>query len=136
VEREHAYGRGGDVDGAIATVRAIYDAFERRDVEAALEHVHADIEFVPSGTASRLGRTEPYVGHDGLRRYFRDVERVWQELTLHADDIRATAEGVVVFGTATGIAEGRPVTAQAIWIWRVRDGKAASMRVSALGSPG
>ena len=128
------YGQAGDVGSPIATVRAIYEAFARRDIEGAIAHIAEDITFTPVGTSSRIGRTEPYVGHDGIRRYFADVEQVWQELTLRADDIRASAEGVIVFGTVTGLAGGVPFASSAIWIWRVRDGKAVSMRVSPLPS--
>jgi len=133
VSTAEGYGRFGSVPSAIETVRAIYDAFGRRDVDAALARIASDVTFMPSGTASRLGRTEPYHGHDGIRQYFADVADVWEELTLHADDIRSTAEGVVVFGHVTGTAGGEPFEASAIWIWRVRDGKAIPMRVSSLG---
>ena len=129
---EGDYGRVGDVAPAIETVRAIYAAFARRDVEGAIGHMAPDISFAPAGTAARLGRTDPYVGHDGIRRYFTDVARVWEELTLVADDIRATAGGVVVFGTVTGRLDGEPFRATSVWIWRVHDGKAISMRVSVL----
>lgn len=128
------YGQAGDVDSPVGCVRAIYEAFARRDVEAALAHIDPEISFVPSGTSSRTGRTEPYVGHDGIREYFAEVDRVWQELTLRADDIRASAEGVIVFGTVNGLSGGEPFSARAVWIWKVRDGLAVSMRVSALGA--
>jgi ketosteroid isomerase-like protein len=133
VELSGEYGQAGDVEAAIGTVRAIYDAFARRDLQAALEHMDPEISFVPSGTAARVGRDVPYVGHDGIRRYFADVARVWRELTLHADDIRATGEGVIVFGTVTGVTDDGPYAARAIWIWRVRGGKAISMRARSLG---
>lgn len=130
--REREYGRVGDVEPAIETVRAIYRAFARRDVEGAIAHMAPDVSFAPAGTAARLGRAEPYVGHDGIRRYFADVAQVWEELTLQADDVRASAEGVVVFGTVTGRLDGAPFRARSIWVWRVREGKAISMRVSVL----
>lgn len=126
------YGNPGQRE-EVGTVRAIYDAFERRDVEAALAFVDEAIEFLPLGTAERTGRSEPYRGHDGLREYFADAARVWDELTLHADDIRAAAGGVVVFGSVSGVAGGQPLSRRVIWTWRVRDGKAVSLRVNDLG---
>ena len=62
------------------TVRALFDAFARRDVERALTLVDPGFEFWPQGTAERAGREEPYRGADGLRRYFADVAEVWDEL--------------------------------------------------------
>ena len=73
------------------------------------------------------------MGHDGVRRYFADMGAVWDDLTLHVDDIRAVTEGVVVFGSATGTVGGRPYERRAMWTWKVQGGLATSMRVSLLG---
>lgn len=127
------YGNPGARDGDVAIVRAIYDAFARNDVEGALAHVAEDIEWLPSGTASRVGRSEPYVGHDGVREYFADAARVWDDLTLFADDIRAAATSIVVFGHVEGRSGGEPVRRSVIWTWRLRDGKAVSLRVHDMG---
>lgn len=127
------YGNPAARRAEIDTVRAIYDAFARRDVEGALEHIAADVEFSPAGTISLVGRAEPYRGHDGVREYFADAAQVWDDLTLHAEDFRAAAGGVVVFGRVEGLVDGKPFRAQAIWIWQVRDGKAVTMRVNPLG---
>lgn len=133
MEGWRSYGDTGTMDREVATVRAIYAAFARRDVEGALTYVHEDIEFLPQGTASRTGRTEPYRGHDGIREYFVDAARVWEELTLFADDIRAAGRSVVVFGHVEGRMDGQAVQRRAVWVWEVRDGKATSMRVNDLG---
>jgi ketosteroid isomerase-like protein len=133
MEGWRAYGDPGTMDREVAIVRAIYDAFARRDVEAALEYVHEDLEFLPQGTTSRTGRTEPYRGREGLREYFADAARVWEELTLFADDIRAAGHSVVVFGHVEGRMAGEPVERRAVWVWQVRDGKAVYMRVNDLG---
>jgi ketosteroid isomerase-like protein len=130
------YGRVGDVQPAVRVVEAIYDAFARRDLEGALAHMHEEIVFVPAGTASLLGRVDPYVGHAGVRRYFADVAEVWEDLTLRVDDIRAVKEGVVVFGSAAGRTEEGPYEQRAMWTWKVQDGRATSMRVSLLGRRG
>ena len=134
-EPEFEYGRVGGAREEVEIVRAIYEAFARRDVEAALVHVDADVTFAPEGTARILGRAEPYRGHDGLREYFADVERLWDELTLHATDIRATGGGVVVFGHVEGLIDGRPLRSDAIWTWQIRGGKAVSARVTPLNAP-
>ena len=104
-----------------------------RDVDEALTYTSTSIELMPQGTASRIGRTEPYRGHDGLREYFADAERVWTDLRLTATDYRATAGGVVVFGHVEGEANGERIRRQAVWIWQVRSGLAVSMRVTEIG---
>ena len=128
-----AYGRGAGADTAITTVRQIYAAFARRDLAAALEHAAPDIELRPAGTAARIGRTEPYRGHAGVRQYFADAERLWQDIQISARDFRATANGVIVFGQVEGTASGERVRRQVVWVWQVVDGKATSMRVTDVG---
>jgi ketosteroid isomerase-like protein len=135
VQPEGRYGNPSARQAEVAVVRAIYAAFARRDVDAAREHLADDVEFVPSGTASLVGRSAPYIGHVGVREYFADAARVWDDLTLHADDLRVTVGGVVVFGRIEGVVAltGERFGARAIWIWRVRDAKATSMRATSLG---
>lgn len=127
------YGRGSDADAAIETVRRIYEAFAIRDVEGMLAYASPDIELVPGGTQSLLGRTDPYRGHEGVREYFGDAARVWKDLTLSATDFRATAGGVVVFGHVDGETETGRVRRKAVWVWQVRSGLAVSMRASDIG---
>ena len=136
MQPEGEYGNPGARQAEVAVVRAVYEAFARRDVEAALEHLHESIEFVPAGTASLVGRSAPYSGHDGVREYFADATRMWDGLTLHADDFRVSVGSVVVFGRIEGIvaATGKRFEASAIWVWRVHDGKATSMRATSLGA--
>jgi ketosteroid isomerase-like protein len=132
-ERATGYGNPAARVDEAETVRAIYDAFARRDVEAALEFIADDAEFHPIGTAARTGRTEPYRGHDGVREYFADAARVWDDLRITADDVRVAGGGVIAFGHVEGTVGGESVRTAAIWIWQVRDRLARSMRVSDLG---
>jgi ketosteroid isomerase-like protein len=127
------YGTPGNVEAEVATVRAIYEAFARRDVDAALVHVAHDCYVDLPATAELAGRSEPYRGPEGVRQYFADAERVWTELTLHAEDIRAAAGGVAVFGHVEGLYAGRRVRRRVVWLWTVRDGKAMRVSVSDLG---
>ena len=127
------YGTHGARDTDVATVRAIYDAFARRDLEGMLAHVADDVEIRPAGTTSRIGRTEPYHGADGLREYFADAQRAWDELTLHADDVRATIDSVVVFGHVEATFQGEPIRRRVVWTWKLRGGKVVVLRVHELG---
>lgn len=127
-----SYGTPGDVAGEIAVVQAIYDAFARRDLEGALRHLAADVELVLPATAERAGRERPYCGHAGVRAYFSDMSQVWGELSLHAEDIRAGTDSVVVFGYVRGRVGEDMVRRRVLWTWKLRDGLAASVRVSDL----
>ena len=130
--RPDYYGNPAGLEDDIAVVRSILDAFARRDVEAMLPLVSAGCE-LHLETARAAGRDGPYRGHDGVRLYFGDVARLWDELVLHADDIRAIPGSVIVIGHVTGRREGREVRRSAVWTWRVENGVATSVKVSDLG---
>ena len=131
-----SYGTPGNAAAEIAVVRALYDAFARRDVDAAAPFLDPSFELLPVGTAGRIGRTEPYVGTEGLRAYLADVDRVWAELELRADDVRAIAGSVVVFGTVRGVLKGHDevVERRLLWTWRLVDGLAVELRVNDVGA--
>ena len=67
----------------IDVVKEVYAAFAVRDVERVEAVLDPDVVFI-AVTGGILGRTQPYHGHEGMREYFRDVGRVWDELVLHA----------------------------------------------------
>jgi ketosteroid isomerase-like protein len=133
VERPEYYGNPAGLTEDIDVVRAIYDAFAARDLEWALEFVDPECEIHLVGTARRIGRTEPYRGHEGMRQYFADVERVWEELTIHAEDFRVIPGSVIVMGHVTGTTDGEPVRRSAVWTWRVRGGRAVHVKVADMG---
>jgi ketosteroid isomerase-like protein len=112
----------------IEVVKAVFAAFAERDVEVMLAHAHEDIVFSPV-TADYAGRTEPYVGHDGLRAYFRDVGAVWDELRVTPDEFRQLGETILVTGRVSARSPARTIAGSSGWIWRVREGKVVYGRV-------
>ncbi len=133
VTRREYYGKPAGFAAEIEIVRAVYDAFARRDVEKMLDYLAPDCELFLEGTARVAGREGPYRGHDGMRAYFADVERLWDELVLHAEDYRAVPGSVIVIGSVTGRREGLEVRRASVWTWRVRDGRAVSVRAADMG---
>ena len=110
-------------------VRKIFDAFEHRDVDALLELAHPDVEF--SAVTARIAADgRPYVGQEGLRRYFEDVDQVWEELRPVPQEHHELPDGVLSLGRV--YARGRDgvlVDSPAGWLWRLRDGKVTSGKV-------
>jgi ketosteroid isomerase-like protein len=92
-----------------------------------------DCELFFEGTATAAGRDGPYIGHDGIRDYFADVERLWDELVLYAEDFRAVPGSVIVIGHITGHKQGLDVRRASVWTWRVKDGRAVSVRAADMG---
>jgi ketosteroid isomerase-like protein len=127
------YGNPAEIEDDVAVVRAVYTAFARRDLDAALALIAPDCEVHLEGTARQVGRSEPYRGHAGLREYWADVDRVWSELTLHTEDIRVIPGSVVVLGHVTGVRDGAPVRRNAVWTWKLRDGLVVHIRAADLG---
>ena len=127
------YGNPAGNTEDVAVVQAVYDAFARRDLDGAMRHIAPDCELHLEGTASALGKEEPYRGHEGMREYFADVQRVWEQLTLHADDIRVVPGSVVVIGHVSGIRDGRKMRRAAVWTWRISGGLATYVRAADMG---
>ncbi len=131
--RPDYYGNPAGLTDEADVVRAIYAAFARRDVEAAIQFLSPDCELFFEGTARLIGRGEPYRGHQGLRDYFADVDRVWEDLVLHAEDFRIIPGSVIVIGHVTGRRQGLDVRRSSVWTWRVQNGLAKSVKVADLG---
>lgn len=131
--RPEYYGNPAGLTADIDVVRAIYAAFAVRDLEGALDFVDPKCEIHLETTARAAGRQGPYVGHDGLRQYFADVEAVWNQLVIHADDYRVVPGAVVVMGYVEGQGEVGAFRRAAIWTWRLSGGRAVQVRVADMG---
>jgi ketosteroid isomerase-like protein len=114
----------------IALVRRAFDAFTQRDLEAVLELVDPAVEFLAPPTAELAGQSAPYRGLEGIRKYFEDVGRVWEELDVIPHEYRDHGDHVVALGRvyARGV-DGLVVDAPAGWVWEMRAGKIVSGRV-------
>lgn len=107
------------------------DAFNRRDVDAALALMDAAVEFHPV-TARALGREEPFVGHAGMREYMAVTEREWADLHLEAVQIQEARDTVTVLGRTRGRGRtGGDLDADTLWTWKLRDGLVTECRVHA-----
>ena len=131
--RPEYYGNPAGLTADIDVVRAIYAAFAVRDLEGALDFVDPKCEIYVETTARAAGREGPYVGHDGLRQYFADVEAVWNQLVIHADDYRVVPGAVVVMGHVEGRGKDGAFRRAAIWTWRLSGGRAVQLRVADMG---
>jgi ketosteroid isomerase-like protein len=107
----------------IELVRRAFEAFSRRDLEALLELVHPDGEFV-APTGSIAGRGTPYRGHDGMRQYFEDVARIWEELEVIPHEFREVGNQVVALGRVYGRGlDGLLVDSPTGWVWTIEGDK-------------
>jgi ketosteroid isomerase-like protein len=126
----------------VVLVRRLYEAFEVRDLDEMTALVTTDMEFFPQVTASMVKRTEPYRGHEGLRRYFEDAARVWRHLEIIPHEYRDLGERVLVFGRVYARGEGGYISdSPAAWLWRIEGeliswGRVFTSRADALEAAG
>jgi uncharacterized protein len=77
-------------------VRRGYDAWNRRDFDAALALADPDIEWTMIGT-TRFMAEGTYHGHDGVREFWRLLIEPWAELHIETEGTRAAGDLVVAF---------------------------------------
>jgi ketosteroid isomerase-like protein len=107
----------------------VFDAFNRRDIDAALAVVDEQVEFL-APTAEIANAGKPYVGRDGMRKYYSDVAAVWKELEVTLTDIREVGDAVLALGRVYGRAEGGYIQdSPAQWVMRFRAGRIWWIRV-------
>jgi ketosteroid isomerase-like protein len=107
----------------ISAVRAFADAITERDLEAALEVCHPEIEF--SSTMAQL-EAVPYRGFAGIRRYFRDVDATWAEWRVEVEELLPTQDGSVVIIMTThmrGQGSGLQFPQRLANVWEFKDEK-------------
>ena len=80
------------------------------------------MEFIaPTAEIANEGR--PYVGHEGMRKYYEDVANVWNELEVTPTEIREVGDAVLALGRVYGRAEGGYIEdSPAQWVMRFEAG--------------
>src|SRR5919197_3675317 len=107
----------------VEIVRGVHEAFNRRDVDAILAVWDQDAEFRPVMSALEGA---VYHGHEGLRRWMREVDQDWDVFEAHGEEYRDLGDKVLALGRwhARGRASGIVLDVQtAAWVARLRDGK-------------
>ncbi len=107
----------------------LFDAFNARDLDAALSLLHPDVVFEPVSGAV-LNDGEPYRGHEGMHRYFADVRAHWQELTVEPVHLREAGEAVVALGHANGRSRAGSLNdAPTTWVFKFDDRLVAHIQI-------
>jgi ketosteroid isomerase-like protein len=124
----------------VEVVRRSFDAWNRGDYEAWIATCDEECEFHPL-RAQLEGRA--YLGHDGLRRFIREVNEEWQHVRFAATEFRDRGNYVVALAyfDAQGRASGVDLHMAIGVLLRVRGGKVVEGRVysdpdDALGAAG
>jgi uncharacterized protein len=96
----------------VEAARRLYDARNRRDVEAVIAECHPQVEWHPH-LSSLAG--QPVHGHAGVRRYLTSLGEEWEEFRQEPEDFFDAGEAVVAFlrtyarGRGSGVEIDMPV---------------------------
>lgn len=115
-------------DPATAAVMALYDAFARRDVRAALACLADDIEWYE---ASGLPWGGLAAGPSAVAEtVFAPALELFPDLTVTPEEIAISGDTVIVVHryTGTGRASGAILNLLGVGIWDVRDGSISRYR--------
>jgi ketosteroid isomerase-like protein len=106
----------------VELVRSVYTAWNRGDRATALGF--ADPEIVIDASR-RVFNPTTYVGLEGARRLFADMDEVWEQFHTELDELLDADDRVVVIGRliGTGKASGVEVEQPVAGVWTVRDGR-------------
>lgn len=114
---------------SVESFRSSIEAFNRRDLDAALAHFHRDIEW--EGPPNDPD-AETYRGHDGVLAFWRHWLETMDDFQLDIDDcVEIDSECLVVEARVrgTGHGSGVPVEAELFQLVDYHDGKASRVRM-------
>jgi ketosteroid isomerase-like protein len=90
-------------EAPLDVARRGYACWEAGDIDGMLELATPDFEFVPAIAATVEGGS--IKGHDAFRRFFADLDEIWETFRISADDLREAGGRVMSIGRLT--AKGR-----------------------------
>jgi ketosteroid isomerase-like protein len=76
----------------VEMARRIMRAVSRGDVDCAIRHTHEDVVMI----AARSAVEGPFVGHEGVRKFFADNAENFEVFQVHEDDVRDVGDDRVL----------------------------------------
>ena len=113
----------------VATVRAIWDAVNRGDVDEAFKYAPDD--FVADWSSSEAPESGVYRGREAVKARFERRVEVWSEIEYFETEIIDAGDQVVRVGgvRARGRGSGAEVSAQGAQVWTFKGGTPISVRL-------
>jgi ketosteroid isomerase-like protein len=128
----------------VEVVRTIYDAVARRDVATPFRLYANDIIWdLSNWRPAELDPMPVYIGHDGVRKAWRDRLSAWGEVDFEVEELRDVGDRVVavIRDRQLGRSSGVPIDGTHAAVWTLAEGKVTRLQVfddrrQALGAVG
>jgi ketosteroid isomerase-like protein len=107
-------------------VQRAHDALNRGDLDALTSMCDPEFHLDMS---DRVLNPATYHGHDGIRRFYKEVTEVWESFTWEPVEIRELEYGTVaiVHSTGRGRGSGLELDRRAGMVWRFEGQQALSL---------
>jgi ketosteroid isomerase-like protein len=105
----------------VDAVRRFYAAWTAGDLDAMLAEVDPDVEAQP--VLGLLYERPSYRGHSGLRRWYEEVEDLWDGFEAHVEATHEVDGAVIGFLHLIATSRGRASDARIAVVCRFRNGK-------------
>jgi len=115
---------------SVEVIARVIDAINRGDFDAVLESASDDLEF--DFTNSDGPMSAVYRGRDGARDFWTSFREPFASVVLESDEIIELEDGRLLSGTTVrvrGQGSGVDVSATGAWVWTVRNGKVAAVKM-------
>jgi ketosteroid isomerase-like protein len=111
----------------VELARSALRAFEQRDMSAIETLCAPDIE---CDWSRRLIDPVTTHGYDGIRRFFEEVDGIFDEIVFEEEEVLEFEDKVLVVSTGRfrGRTSGIDVTARGANLWTIQDGRLAHFR--------
>jgi ketosteroid isomerase-like protein len=118
------------VAGTAELVRRAYAALETRDYDALAQLAVPDFEL---DVTERVFNPATYQGEEGLRRFFAEVDELWDSMELNVERLVERDDEVLalLLVDIVGRGSGLKLQDRIAQHWTARDGKLVRMRVRA-----
>jgi ketosteroid isomerase-like protein len=112
-------------------LRAAYEGFGRRDLDAVLAVMDPDIEWDATDALAHTGR---FQGHAGVTEYIESLSDAWEDFELNPEQFAESGDGahMMVLGNVKGrlVANGQDVEARFAHVLQLdEEGKVTRLKV-------
>jgi ketosteroid isomerase-like protein len=112
----------------VEVVRAIYDAYDRGDYRAALDHFHRDVEWFGPPDVSNSGFAR---GHEGVNHALGTWVGTWDEYHFELRELIDAGDDVLAVGWHRGRGKGSgvEVSEEIFSVWTLHLGEVVRQRM-------